>query len=152
MAKYRKILFVCTDNTCRSIMAETVMKAINKDPEVEVTSRGLVVLFAEPINPKAVAVMRSHQREADREYSEPLTAADVDDDTLVLTMTVKDRERVKELLPGRENGFTLGEFAGTTAEITQPLGGSLAEYGTCYENIDLLVKMAAERMMKQNDQ
>ena len=30
MGRYRKVIFVCMDNTCRSIMAEAVMNSVNK--------------------------------------------------------------------------------------------------------------------------
>ena len=56
MAKYNKLIFVCTGNTCRSPMAEAIYKNLDKETDIKVFSRGLVVLFGEPINPKAEIV------------------------------------------------------------------------------------------------
>ena len=51
-----KIIFVCMGNTCRSPMAATIMQNRLSKYDVIVESRGMVVLFEEPYNPKAVAV------------------------------------------------------------------------------------------------
>ena len=57
---YNKIIFVCMGNTCRSPMAATIMQNRLSKYDVIVESRGMVVLFEEPYNPKAVAVAASH--------------------------------------------------------------------------------------------
>lgn len=54
MNTFDKVIFVCNGNTCRSPMAATVMANLKQDIISE--SRGMVVLFPEPYNPKAVAV------------------------------------------------------------------------------------------------
>ena len=59
MSRYDKLVFVCTGNTCRSPMAEVIYKNLDKESDVKVISRGLVVLFNEPINPKAEVVLKA---------------------------------------------------------------------------------------------
>ena len=54
---------------------------------LEVISRGLVVLFPEPMNPKAVAILKSRGLEPLHEYSMALEPEDLDSETLVITMT-----------------------------------------------------------------
>ena len=44
---------------------------------------------------------------------------------------------------------TLGEYAGERPDVGSPYGGSLADYGAYYEYIDILVKMAAEKLFKE---
>jgi len=56
MIKYEKIIFVCTGNTCRSPMAATIYRSLETNSDIKVISRGLVVLFSEPSNPKAEIV------------------------------------------------------------------------------------------------
>lgn len=148
MKKVNRILFVCTDNTCRSIMAESVMRAVDRDNVLNVGSRGLVVLFPEPLNPRAVAVMKGNGMSPCKQSSEGLEASDITSDTLILTMTKQESASVKERFP-HARVSSLGLFAGKLGDIEQPHGGSMADYGACYEYIDLLVKLAAEILFRE---
>ena len=52
----KNILVVGTNNTTRSYMAEAVFRRLCEEKEldfIEVESRGIVVLFPEPVNPRA---------------------------------------------------------------------------------------------------
>ena len=52
----KKIIMVSTNNTCRSFIAESILRQYLLDADqknVEVISRGLVVLFPEPVHVKA---------------------------------------------------------------------------------------------------
>ena len=149
MARVKKIIFVCTDNTCLSNMAAAVFEGIRGEREIQVASRGLVVLFPEPINQKAVAILKSHQLVLLDEEAKPLERKDLIPGTLLLTMTRAEKQQVKERFPENPNVFTLREFTGQEGDIAEPLGGSLADYGACYEHIDLLTKVAAEIIFKE---
>ena len=144
MAKINKVIFVCEDNTCRSIMAEAVMNSINKKKQVKVESRGLIVLFPEPMNPKAIALLKSDQLSPSKESSEALSREDLEPGTLILTMTGHECQQVKEMLGTRVPVYPIGDFVGKPGDIEEPHGGTLAEYGACYEYIDFMVKIAAE--------
>ena len=150
MKPYRKVIFLGTDNTCRSIMAEAVMNSVVGGRKVQVLSRGLVVLFPEPMNPKAVAVLKGNHLTPAKESSEQLTAQDLKEEgTLVLAMTEDECRRAQEDYPGLADIYSIGEFVRKPGDIAQPYGGTLAEYGACYEYIDLMVKVAAEKLLKE---
>lgn len=151
MARVKKIIFVCTDNTCLSNMAAAVFEGIRGDREISVISRGLVVLFPEPINQKAVAILKSHQLELLDEEAKALESRDFVPGTLVLTMTQSEKQQLRERFPEMPNIFTLREFTGQEGDIIEPLGGTLADYGACYEHIDLLTKVAAEIIFKEEN-
>lgn len=60
MSYYKNIIIVGTNNTSRSFMAEAVLQQLFREKgmeEVEVISRGLVVLFPEPVHPMAAKVV-----------------------------------------------------------------------------------------------
>ena len=57
MKRYNKIIFVCDSGTARAPMAEAIMKEYIIKYPVEIESRGLVVLFPEPLNQKTEAVL-----------------------------------------------------------------------------------------------
>ncbi len=152
MARINKIIFVCTDNTCLSNMAAAVFEGIRGEREIQVASRGLVVLFPEPINQKAVAILKSHKLELLEEEAKPLESRDLIPGTLVLTMTGAEKAQVLERFPETKGMlFTIREFAGQEGDLIEPLGGTLADYGACYEHIDLLTKVAAEIIFKEED-
>lgn len=49
---YNKVIFVDSDGTCRSAMIRIIMKSKFLLYPVEFESRGMVVLFPEPLTPK----------------------------------------------------------------------------------------------------
>ena len=58
-------------------MAELLMKHITVHKDIEIISRGLIVLFPEPVNPKAIAVMRQKGIILDNRTSVALTEEDI---------------------------------------------------------------------------
>ena len=146
--KYKKVIFVCMDNTCRSILAEAIMNGVNKDDLITVESRGLVVLFSEPINQRVVPLLKNSNLVPARETSKELCDEDLEEGTLVLTMTEKEKRIAKEKFDYNEI-YSIAEFTSQEGDIEEPRGGALADYGACYEYIDFIVKMAAEKLFKQ---
>ncbi len=154
MFPYTKILFIGTDNVCRSVMAETILDSVKGDLPVTIQSRGLVVLFPEPINPKVVAVLKGNEMTPVKEYSEQFVPeTDAQDGTLILAMTEKEKQQVlakADQFAGAAEVYTLGEYIGQSGDVNTPHGGTLADYGAYCEYIDILVKMLAEKLFKED--
>ena len=62
MKRFDRLIFVSNSDTCRAPMAKGIMRSKYLLSDLEVDSRGLVVLFPEPVNPKVEAVMESITR------------------------------------------------------------------------------------------
>src|SRR5690625_7007731 len=96
MEKKMNILFVCTGNTCRSPMAEAVLK--NKSSEFKVTSAGIHASPNAPLSEGTKTVLENESIKLDHKSqqvtSDLITWADV-----VLTMTHSHRseEHTSEL-------------------------------------------------------
>lgn len=60
MKRYNKLIFVDDDDNSRAPMAKIIMRSKYLLGPMEVESRGLVVLFPEPMNQKAEAVLISN--------------------------------------------------------------------------------------------
>ncbi|MFW5649783.1 MAG: low molecular weight protein arginine phosphatase [Acetivibrio ethanolgignens] len=140
MSKYQKVIFVCTGNTCRSPMAEVLFKSLQSDNSIQVLSRGLVVLFPEPSNPKAETVLKSHNLILENHTATPLMAEDIDDHTLVLAMTQAQKNNIIKDFGHQENVFTLKGFVGEEGDVTDPYGGDLIDYENCFAQLARLVK------------
>lgn len=147
--KIRRVIFVCYDNTCLGPAAESIFNQIGAEYGVEAISRGLVVLFPEPLNAKMMQIMESHGLKPASEVSCPLTAADITEDTLILAMSDTDVDMVLDLF-SEAKVYKLREFVRRSGNIEAPIGGSLDDYEMCYEHIDLLTKMAAQVILKED--
>lgn len=140
MNKYKKLIFVCTGNTCRSPMAEAIYKRMDNSGKTEVLSRGLVVLFPEPLNPKTEIVLKKHDLELNDHVAKVLKASDIDENTLILTMTAAHKRKVTEAFPNAGEVYTIKEYAGEMGDVIDPYGGSLLDYEDCYIELGRLVK------------
>jgi protein-tyrosine phosphatase len=127
-------------------MAEVIYKNLDKESDVKVISRGLVVLFGEPINQKAEVVLKKHDLESINHISKGLRESDIDDDTLVLTMTEAHKRKIKDTYGDAKNVYTIKEYAGESGDVIDPYGGSLVEYEDCYIELARLVKKTVYKL------
>ncbi len=81
-----KLLFICSGNTCRSPMAEGILRSFAL-PEVACESAGLSVLSRDCAHPDAVAVCAAHGIDISRHLSKPVTYDMAEDADLIVCMT-----------------------------------------------------------------
>lgn len=141
MRRYDKLIFVSNSDTAMGPMAEAILQSKYLLDELTIMSKGVVVLFPEPINPKAEAVLVSNGLTMKEHMSDPLTKEDFEERTLILAVdeTVKQKAR-NEIAPEGEEICALCEYVGETQDVINPYGGALAEYGQCYAQLDALIK------------
>lgn len=149
MSNY-KIILVGEDNLTRSIVAEAVLKKILQSKEVdyiEVISRGLVVLFSEPISPKASAVLHEHGCDAMTRRSTELTQEDVDGADLILTITRADHEHVKDHFTSGATCMFLGTFIDMDEELPAVEEDTKETYEACYQATKIAMEAVADRLL-----
>lgn len=148
-----KVVFVCRSGTCRAPMAAALLQECSLKREIQIEARGLVVLFPEPLNQKAAAVMISNGINMEGYMSEQLVAEDVDVNTLVVVMESKDIPQVlsvigEDRLPQVQ---VLTTLVGEELEIMDPYGAPLPSYGLCFESLSKTIKKLATWLNEQGE-
>ncbi len=139
MKKYDRLIFVSNSDTCRGPMAEAILKSKFLLSELDVESRGLVVLFPEPVNQKAEAILASHGLTMKDHTAKMLEQEDFDERTLILVMEDALKQRIFQEHENVQNTWQLSEYIKEETDVTEPVGGSLADYGACYELLDCMI-------------
>lgn len=142
-----KLIFVCTENTVQSPMAETIFKNIDHDLDLAVCSRGLVVLFPEPVNPKTETTLATHGMLMGTHTSCQFSREEVDEQTLILTMTVAQKRRLATDFLINENTYTIREFSGEHGDLCDPYGQSPNAYEECFSELYALMQKVIYRLL-----
>lgn len=139
MKRYDKLIFVSGSDTSTSPMAEAILQSKYLLEDILIDSKGLVVLFPEPINPKAEAILASNGLSMKEHTSEPLGRDDFDERTLILTMDHAQKDKILVDYEGVKNLYVLTEYIKEPGEVREPYGGPLSEYGKCFEQLKELI-------------
>ena len=140
MKTYRKLIFVDKNGKIRAPMAKAIFSDIVTEREIEILARGLVVLFPEPMNPKAEAVLVSNGIYLKDYTSQIFNEEEVDSETLVVVMETEQKEKILQLYPQLEDVEVLTELTGDELEVMDPYGAPLPSYGLCFETFSVTIK------------
>ena len=144
------IILVGESNLTRSILAEAILKKIFQQKNIEnvnVISRGSIVLFSEPISPKASAVLYEHGCEDVSKRSTELTQEDIDNADLILTMSRSDSEHIRDHFEVNTTCMFLGTFIDMEEEIPDVAEDTKEGYEVCYELTKQAMEAAADRLI-----
>lgn len=120
------VLFVCTGNTCRSPMAEAIMRRLVEERRLAVSVGSAGLRAESTIAPQAIRVLQRRGIQTHERTAVQLTEEMVDRASLVLCMTEEQRRILAEAMPSSaERIFAWGGFVASSTAGTRPQDGPL---------------------------
>ncbi len=148
-----KILLVCTGNTCRSPLAEVLLRRALAEAgvaEVAVASAGTGAFVGEPASEGSYLVALENGLDLAAHRARVVTRELLAANDLVLTMG-RAHLRKLELLGASRRSHLLGEYAGVVGEVevADPVGGPIEGYRTTYQQLDEMTRNVAHRIAQE---
>lgn len=140
-----QVLFVCSGNTCRSPIAEGLLKVKlppHLQTEVKVASCGTLGLENQPATPNAVTVAREKGANIANHFSQGIAEKLIASSNIIFCMAEEHRRYILHHFPTyRDNVFLLRDFGAKEKlddpDIFDPIGSSIGVYRECCRIIDI---------------
>jgi protein-tyrosine-phosphatase len=143
MSAPKHVLFVCTGNTCRSPMAEGLLrKAVKQRGDYRVGSAGLAASRGDAASRDTTAVLKKRRAELENFASRPVSEALLDEATHVFAMTHSHLSMLESRFPQHADKFYLVcEFVdipgkGLGMDVPDPIGMGRAAYEEVAQVLD----------------
>lgn len=147
----RKLIFICTGNTCRSPLALAAWRALEQEgktpPDIEADSAGLMPSEGQPASRYSVEIARNWQQDLSGHRSKQLTTEEVSSADWLVVMSIMHAHSLREFLEvDPDKILLLGSFDQheSSDEIPDPYGGSREAYETCATHIQHAVERLAQ--------
>ncbi|MEQ8196423.1 MAG: low molecular weight protein arginine phosphatase [Clostridiaceae bacterium] len=141
----KKVLFVCTGNTCRSPMAEVILNKLSEKESFIIASSAGISIFPgskTSLNSRDVVLKNLGVDLKDR-YAVQLTEEHIEEQDLILSMTESIKKTLADAFPFHSNKiFSLCEYAGESGNVVDPFGGELYLYEKTFVQLEKLIGRA----------
>jgi protein-tyrosine-phosphatase len=155
MSDVRRVLFVCTGNTCRSPLAEVLFRAAAaaQGLSVGVASAGTSAWADAPASDGALLVALERGLDLNGHRAQPLAPELVLGADLILTMGAHHLAQV-EAMGGTGKAYLLTDYAtqgATQRPVSDPFGGDLPVYRATAEELAGLIGQVVSRLARDAD-
>lgn len=135
-----KIMFICTGNTCRSAMAEAIMKKKAKENnlDIKVYSAGLFAQNGDGPTCAAIDIMKNMGIDMKNHRATNVRNSKIEEMDLILCATNSQKMQTIMMYPNLKNKiYTLKEYAEDLQEdIKDPWGYNEAVYEICAKELE----------------
>ncbi|MBQ5347095.1 MAG: low molecular weight protein arginine phosphatase [Ruminococcus sp.] len=130
----KKVLFVCTGNTCRSPMAQGICEKIAEDKglQLKCESAGLSTVSGYPISDNAVTVCKELGIDISRYRTKNVRELDLSEYDAVFTMSPRHKHALIAL---GANPYKVWLLGAETGGVSDPFGGDEDVYRKCRDEI-----------------
>lgn len=144
------VIFVCTGNTCRSPLAESLARRMSEERGLKLTfaSAGTGAALGAPATDAAILVGLERGVDLSRHRSRPLLPGAIRPDTVVLAMASGHLAGIRATAPSARV-YLIDEFAsrGASAKsVDDPYGGDLEDYRRAADEIEALLTGVLDRI------
>jgi len=139
----KTVLFVCTGNSCRSVMAEYLLRnGVTGRDDIEILSAGTGVFLQSTASAETIAVLQEEGVDAKGHVSQPVNTILLKKADLIIVMTRGHRAQVLERVPAVEKRvYLLKEFTSGASDVQEnldvpdPIGRPRNAYTECLSEI-----------------
>jgi protein-tyrosine-phosphatase len=156
MKKIKSVLFVCTGNSCRSVIAEALMKKYLKElgkDDIEVHSAGILAVEGMPPTGETIEVMKKADIDVGHYKSKNLTEKMVKTADIIFAMDDRHRNKIINMVPeASDKTYLLREFGNTSRSpgdirnVPDPIGKPVTFYEYCFKIIEEQIKRIANTL------
>ena len=143
MTQRKHILFICTGNTCRSPMAEFVMKDLVRKAGLEES------FYIEAASPETLHVLREHGVNLSSHESRPVTDELMKNATDVYAMTESHLAALLANFPEHANKVRLVTCYTGNRGIADPIGCGQTAYNNVARQLTTAIQAIIARMEQQ---
>lgn len=151
-SRYSRILFVSRSDTLYGPVAAKLLEQAELDGDYHIGSRGVVVLFPEPMNQKMQEVLCERGILEVEHNSVLLEESDFGEKTLILILERDMKDRLMSEYDRVKNIYPLVDYVGEDGELPNLCGHSLDDYREAVNLMERLIDKLVKRLNEEDIQ